>query len=93
MPSNIAQDVTQWNLPEKAKARFGKGRIRNLTYFPDGTRLAVWSSIGIWIYDVRTGAEIDLFAPMQAGHWDSVSPMDKRLLLQITQIFICGTYR
>ena len=31
MPSNIAADVTRWNLPEKAKARFGKGRIRNLT--------------------------------------------------------------
>ena len=62
MQSDIVQDVTRWNLPEKAKARFGKGRIRNLTYFPDGTRLAVWSSIGIWIYDVRTGTEIELFA-------------------------------
>ena len=62
MQSDIAEDVTRWNLPEKAKARFGKGRVRELTYFPDGTRLAVWSTIGIWIYDVRTGAEIELFA-------------------------------
>ena len=62
MPIDIVQDVTRWHLPEKAKVRFGKGRIRNLTYFPDGTRLAVWSSIGIWIYDVRTGTEIELFA-------------------------------
>ena len=60
--SDIVPDITQWNLPEKAKARFGKGRVRELTYFPDGTRLAVWSTIGIWIYDVRTGAEIELFA-------------------------------
>ena len=62
MQNDIVQDVTRWNLPEKAKARFGKGRVRELTYFPDGTRLAVWSTIGIWIYDVRTGAEIELFA-------------------------------
>ena len=62
MPSNIAADVTRWHLPEKAKARLGKGGIRGLTYFPDGARLAVWSSIGIWIYDVRTGAEIELLA-------------------------------
>ena len=33
MQSDIAEDVTQWNLPEKAKARFGKGRIRNFNIF------------------------------------------------------------
>ena len=60
MQNDIVQDVTRWKLPEKAKARFGKGRVRELTYFPDGTRLAVWSSIGIWTHDARTGAEVDL---------------------------------
>ena len=60
MPSNIAQDVTQWNLPEKAKARFGKGTLTDCVYLPDGNRLAVLSSIGTWTYDVRTGEALDL---------------------------------
>ena len=57
-------DYTQWQLPEDAKARLGKGKITgNVAFSPDGTRLAVGSSIGIWIYDVRPGKEkeLDLF--------------------------------
>ena len=49
--SNIfAQDYTQWHLPEGAKARLGKGSISDIQYSPDGTRLAVASSLGIWLY-------------------------------------------
>ena len=70
MPSNIAEDITQWHLPEKAKSRFGKGRKRGLTYFPDGTRLAVKSSIGLWIYDAHTGKEVDLFT---GDPWDVIT--------------------
>ena len=70
MPSNIAEDITQWHLPEKAKARFGKGRKRGLTYFPDGTRLVVRSSIGLWIYDAHTGKEVDLFL---GDPWDVIT--------------------
>lgn len=51
----------QSNLPEGAKARFGKGRIFDVAYSPDGKRLAVASSIGVWLYDAETGAELDLF--------------------------------
>ena len=69
MPSNIAEDVTRWHLPEKAKARFGKGQIRELAYFPDGTRLAVRSSIGIWIYDSQTGEELELLTGDMWGTW------------------------
>ena len=54
------KDWTQWELPEKAKARFGKGMLSDCVYFPDGHRLAVLSSIGVWIYDVRTGEALDL---------------------------------
>ena len=57
-------DYTQWQLPEGAKARLGKGKITgNVAFSPDGTRLAVGSAIGIWIYDVRAGKEkeLDLF--------------------------------
>ena len=58
--SSFAQEYTRWHLPEGAIARFGKGRVKTLAYFPDGTRLAVKSTIGIWIYDVRTGEALDL---------------------------------
>ena len=66
--STVAQDYTQWGLPEGAKARLGKGWIREIAYSPDGTRLAVAGSIGIWLYDARTGEEIDLLT----GHTDVV---------------------
>ena len=59
--SSSAQEYTRWHLPEGAIVRFGKGRAYgSSTYFPDGTRLAVRSSIGIWIYDVDTGKEVEL---------------------------------
>ena len=53
-------DYTQWNLPEKAKARLSKGRIYGISYSPDATQIAVGSATGVWIYDARTGAELAL---------------------------------
>ncbi|MYF98137.1 sigma-70 family RNA polymerase sigma factor [Candidatus Poribacteria bacterium] len=47
-------------LPKGALARFGKGYIFNFAYSPDGTRLAVGSTIGIWFYDTQTDEEINL---------------------------------
>lgn len=41
-------------LPEGAKEWFGKGRICDVKYSPDSTRLAVATSKGVWIYDVIT---------------------------------------
>ena len=55
-----SQDYTKWNLPEGSKARFGKGWISEIAYSPDGTRLAVATSMGIWLYDSQTGEEVDL---------------------------------
>ena len=56
-----AQYYTQWSLPEGAKARLGKGSITgDIVYSPDGTRLAVASSIGIWLYDAQTYQEVSL---------------------------------
>ena len=49
--NTFAQDSPQWHLPGGAKARLGKGRIYEIQYSPDGTRLAVASGIGIWLYD------------------------------------------
>ena len=59
LPSR-AQDYTRWNLPESALARLGKGEAKAALYSADGTRLAVNSSLGIWIYDAHTGAEVVL---------------------------------
>ena len=53
-------DLQQWNLPKGAKTRIGKGRIYDIAYSSDGTRLAVASSIGVWIYDADSGKELDL---------------------------------
>ena len=53
-----AQDVTKTNLPEGAKLRIGRGTLGEIAYFPDGTRFAVATSIGIWVYDSITGEEL-----------------------------------
>ena len=54
------EESNRWHLPQDAKLRFGKGRVHDVAYSPDGVELAVASSIGIWIYNVRTGAETAL---------------------------------
>ena len=66
--NTFAQDYMQWGLPEGATARLGKGSINEIQFSPDGTRLAVASSIGIWLYDTATHREVALFT----GHTDSV---------------------
>ena len=40
----------------------GKGGISEIQFSPDGTRLAVGSNIGVWLYDMETGEEKSLFA-------------------------------
>ncbi len=57
----------QFGLPEGAIARFGKGEIQNMTYSPDGTRFAVTTSIGVWIYNAQTGEELDLITRGHKG--------------------------
>ena len=42
--------------------RIGRGTMYDLAYSPDGTRLAVASSVGIWLYDTETLKEA-LFSP------------------------------
>ena len=55
-------NYTQWELPEKAKVRLGKGGVNVIQFSPDGVQLAVGSNIGVWLYDVETGKERNLFA-------------------------------
>ena len=63
---SFAQDNAQWGLPNDATARFGKGWIAGLQYSPDGTRIAIASAIGIWLYDTETLQEVDLFTGQTA---------------------------
>ena len=67
LPTVSAQDYWQWHLPEGSKFRLGKGRIDRggqhvVQFSPDGTRLAVATVIGIWLYETQTYQEVDLFA-------------------------------
>ncbi|MDE0483286.1 MAG: WD40 repeat domain-containing protein [Candidatus Poribacteria bacterium] len=57
-PSNV--EYTRWELPEGAKARLGKGSINDIKFSPDGTRFAVATTIGVWMYDAKTGIEKSL---------------------------------
>lgn len=69
LPSSFAQDFHQWGLPNGVKARIGKGWVTDMAFSPDGSRLAVASSIGIWIYDINTGSE----AAFLNGHTEHVT--------------------
>ncbi len=57
----LAQDNTQVGLPDGAIARLGKGGINVMRFSPDGTRLAVGTDVGLWLYDVPDGKATALF--------------------------------
>ena len=85
VPNTPAQDYTRWHLPEGAKARLGKGHIIGVTFSPDSNRLLIASSIGIWVYDVQTGKELNLFTGNINSDYGrgSVFSHDKRMLAVI----------
>ena len=68
LPSTFAQASLQWDLPEGARMRLGKGGVNEIRYSPDGTRLAVAYSIGVWIYDAQIFEAPDLLK----GHTSEV---------------------
>ena len=81
IPITLAQDYTQWHLPKGAKARLGRGSIGEITYSPDGTRLAVASSIGIQLYDTQTGEALALFTEHTSAFGSvAFSPLDGTIL-------------
>ncbi|MXV77511.1 PQQ-binding-like beta-propeller repeat protein [Candidatus Poribacteria bacterium] len=69
LPIANAEDYTQIGLPEGAKARLGKGIIYDIQLSHDGTKLAIASSIGVWLYDVNTRRETALIS----AHTDTVT--------------------
>ena len=50
----------QIGVPDGAIARFSRGVIRNIDYSPDGSQVAVTTSIGVWLHDAQTGEELDV---------------------------------
>ena len=52
------QNKSLTGLPDGAKRRIGKGKINHILYSPDGSRIFVLTSIGLWVYDVDSGEEI-----------------------------------
>ena len=73
-------DYTQWELPEEAKVRLGKGNINRIRFSPDGNELAIASSIGIWMYSVATGDELALLTGHTAEIQNLAFSPDGRIL-------------
>ena len=62
----VAREYARWGLPEGAKLRIGKGNAIELEYLPDGSQLAVATTIGVWFYDTATLRESS-FIPVRSG--------------------------
>ena len=60
VPVIYAQKNTQVGLPDGAIARLGKGGINVMQFSPDGMRLAVGTTIGVWLYSVEDEIELAL---------------------------------
>ncbi len=66
-PNILAQNSTELPLPSGAIASFGKGWIRDMAFSPHSDQLAVATTIGVWIYDARTGKERPPFSGIMGG--------------------------
>ena len=75
LSNGFAQEyAARWNLPEGAKARLGRGKLNNIILSPDGSRVAVSTSIGIWVYDAHTAEVVSLFTGIQTGEKERFIP-------------------
>ena len=72
-PCSFAADTIRMSLPEGAKARLGKGSIKEVAYSPNGKHLAVAGSIGIWLYDMTTYQEVALLTEYNTGTTNGVA--------------------
>jgi len=73
-------NCTETELPPGLKARIDKNQVADITFSPDGTRLAAVGVEHIWVYDVDSGAQ---FA-MLPGHTGRIRALafapDSRIL-------------
>lgn len=67
LPNILAQTSTELPLPSGAIAGFGKGWIHDMEFSPHSDQLAVATTIGVWIYDARTGKERAPFSGIMGG--------------------------
>ena len=72
LSNGYTQDWTTWGLPAGAKIRLGKGKISAVEFSPDGSQIAVASSVGIWLYDAHTSKKLALLPGHRAGFSTSV---------------------
>ena len=68
--------------------RLGKGGLRRMQFSPDGSQLAVGSTIGVWLYDVDTCNEIALFPDIHGAY---VFSADGRFLTNAEGMWEIGT--
>ncbi len=77
----LQNTFADFSLPEGAKSRLGKGRKTGSRIISeDGTRFALSSSIGLWIYDVYTGEEIALLTEYPSDFTVIASSPDGNML-------------
>ena len=68
LPTTPAQDTTYLNLSDGVVVRIRKETLAEIQYSPDGTRLAVASTVGIWLYGTTTNRAV----PLLTGHTKAV---------------------
>ncbi len=74
-------DATQVELPKGAFARIGKGTINDIKISRDNSRIAIASSLGIWLYDAFTGHELALLTDDNLGVESIMfSPTDEKVV-------------
>ena len=74
------QESAQWHLPENVVARLGEGRISEVRYSPDGARLAVISTVGVWLYDTAPYRAVALLAGQTGEVTDAAFSPDSTAL-------------
>ena len=73
---SCAEDVrtlSRQELSEGVKARLGKGAVINFAYSPDGTRLSVTTTAGLYLHETATYREVALMPLRTDEIWSNVA--------------------